>query len=196
MTKEEFTAKAVTELLQRDFAIHLHQKPKVEDCGGWFDYEEREFVVAMANEMGFEIFVHEYSHFKQWVNKSPYFIRMNGATSIFFDWLKGTEYPDGICHLAWKHTVELELDCEKQALCIIADNNLPVDVDKYVRAANAYLLSYQFVAKERKWPKTSAYNYEDILNSMPKELQPLEYYFEPKNIPDVAKRHFEDCFTE
>jgi hypothetical protein len=196
MNKEEFIAMAVNELLQHKFSVYLHQKVKVEECGGWFDCEEKEFVVALDNPMGFEIFIHEYSHFRQYTDYYDWYMRQNGGVGLFFGWLDGVEYSNDILELAWRDTVALELDCEMSALELIKFHDRPVDVDKYKRAANAYLLFYHFVKAHRLWSKKSPYNNSIILDSMPTELQPLDYYLNPENVPHELIKHFADCFVE
>lgn len=196
MTKDEFIANVVNELITDKFSVYLHQKVKVEDCGGWFGSTDREFTVAMDNPMGFEIFIHEYSHYRQWKDHREWFEKKNNGNGIFFGWLGGDDYIDSIVELAHKETVALELHCEQQSLWLIEQHDLPVDVDKYTKAANAYLLCYQFIKAKRLWTKKSPYNNEMVLKYMPTELQPFEYYLNPANIPDEVKTYFEECFIE
>jgi len=196
MTKEEFISGVVNELLEDKFSVFLHQKVKVEDCGGWFDCEEKELTVALDNPMGFEILIHEYSHFQQWKHFKEWFLKHNGGVGILFGWLDDTDYSDDILDLAWRDTVALELHCEQLSLNLIETFDLPVDVDKYRRAANAYLLFYQFVRSKRLWSKKSPYNNDAILAAMPNELQTLDYYLDPSNVPDEVRAYFEDCFIE
>lgn len=196
MNKEDFIANVVNELLCNQFSVFLHQKTTVEDCGGWFDYENKEFLTAMDNPMGFEIFIHEYSHFLQWKNHTEWFMVHNGGTQILFDWLDGTEYTPDILNLAHRDAVALELHCEQQAIWLIEKYDLPVDLDKYRKAANAYLLFYQFVRTKRSWSKKSPYNNVEIMKAMPTELKPLEYYLSPDSIPDEIRAYFEECLVE
>jgi hypothetical protein len=123
-------------------------------------------------------------------------MKHNGGVGILFGWLENTDYSDDIIDLAWRDTVAIELHCEQQSLYLIETLDLPVDVDKYRRAANAYLLFYQFVRSKRLWSKKSPYNNEKILDAMPNELQSLEYYLNPNNISDEVRAYFEECFTE
>lgn len=196
MTQKEFITEAVNELLDDGFSVFLHNKTKVQECGGWFSYTDKEITVAMNNAMGFEIFIHEYSHFLQWKHHTEWFLTKNGGTQVLFDWLDTTLYSDDILDLAMRDAIDLELDCERQSIWLIETNDLPVDVDKYKRAANAYLLFYQFVRSKRMWSKTSPYNNERILASMPTELQPLEFYTNPSSISDEVRAYFEECFIE
>lgn len=196
MNKEEFIALVINDLLDSKFSIFLHQKAKVDECGGWFDSDTKEFTVALDNPMSFEILIHEYSHFLQWKHYNSWFSRNNGGVRILFGWLDGVDYSNEILDLAWRDTVALELDCEMSALSLIKEYDLPVDVDKYRLAANAYLLFYRFVRSRREWSKKSPYNNEAILAAMPTELQSLDYYLNPASIPTELAPHFEDCFIE
>lgn len=196
MTKEDFISMVVNELLQDQFSVFLHQKVKVEDCGGWFDYEEREVTAAMQNPMGFEILVHEYNHYRQWKDDNEWFKARNENVCKVFDWIGGRIYTKKTLRKAFEETVMLELDCERRSIATIEKYDLPVDVDKYIRAANAYLLFYQYVHQKRKWCKKSPYNDPTMLSLMSNELHDLEYYMDPDNIPEKAKVHLENCFIE
>lgn len=196
MTKEEFMTGVVTTLIEDEFNVFLHAKENLEGCGGWFDCQNRDFLACMSNKMGFEIFVHEYGHYIQWKHFNDFFSKYSNGGQILFGWLDGNDYSDDILDLGHRDSVILELDCETKAVQMIEDNELPVDLDKYKRAANAYLLFYQFVRKNRKWAGKSVYNNEDIMDAMPTELQPLEYYMNPDSISDEVKAYFEDCFID
>ena len=65
-TKSNLTIKIVRELLDQGFSVLLHNKENLDGYGGWFDAEDKEFVVALKHHMGFEILLHEYCHFIQW----------------------------------------------------------------------------------------------------------------------------------
>lgn len=159
----------------------MHQKKLVEYCGGWFDSEKKEFVVAMDNRMGFEILIHEYCHYLQWKTRKRFYNKGANACSIVFSWLDGIFYKKGTIKQAIYDVIELEWDCECRALEVIKKYNLDVSVDKYLKASNAYLHFYHILHEERKWCKTSPYS-PSITASMPTTLQPLEYYLISDNI--------------
>lgn len=196
MTKKEFISEVVNELLENKFSIFLHQKINVEECGGWFDCENKELLVALDNPMGFEILIHEFSHYLQWKNHKDWFLKHNGGVGILFGWLETTNYSEDILDLAWRDTVAIELHCEEQSVWLIETKDLPVDLDKYKRAANAYLLFYQFVRSKRLWSKKSPYNNPKLLELMPTELYTIDYYLDPANVTDEMRDLFEECFIE
>jgi hypothetical protein len=47
--------------------------------------------------------------------------------------------------------IALELDCEKKAARILKENKL-LDIEDYVKSANAILLKYVYLYHYKKWP--------------------------------------------
>lgn len=189
MTRNNFICKVFSELLDDKFSVLIHQKKMVEFCGGWFDSEGREFVVAMKNKMGFEILIHEYSHYLQWKNRKRFYNKGANACEIIFSWLEGKFYKQETIENAIKDVIALEWDCEMGALELIRKYSLDVDIDRYLKASNAYLLFYHIVHSERKWCKKSPYS-PNIVASMPPVLQPLEYYFISDNIKEHQREKY------
>jgi len=169
--------------------VLIHQKKMVEYCGGWFDADNREFVVALKSRMGFETMIHEYSHYLQWKNRRRFYNKGANACGVVFSWLGGKFYKKDTLTNAIKDIIHLEWDCEMGALELISKYSLDVDTDKYIRAANAYLLFYHIVHSERKWCKESPYN-PSIVASMPIALQPLEYYLISDNIKEHQREKY------
>lgn len=189
MTRNNFICKVISELLDDKFSVLLHQKPMVEYCGGWFDAEQKEFVVALKNRMGFEILVHEYCHYLQWSNSKRFYNKGSTAAEIVFNWLGGKFYKKSTVKSAIDTIIELEWDCECRALEVIDRYKLDINVDKYLQASNAYLMFYHIVHEQRKWCKTSPYN-PIMMLSMPTSLQPLEYYLNPDNIKSHQREKY------
>ena len=52
-----------------------------------------------------------------------------------------------------KYSLDLELDNEKRSVQLIKDFNLPINIEKYTRCANAYVLFYNWMLTSRKWCK-------------------------------------------
>lgn len=189
MTRDNFTCKVLGDLLENKFSVLLHQKNMVEYCGGWFDSENKEFVVALRNKMGFEILVHEYSHFLQWKNSKRFYNHGANSCGVIFSWLDGKFYKKETVKNAIMSIIELEWDCEMRALELINKHNLDIDVSRYLKATNAYLLFYHIVHETRKWCKTSPYS-SKIMMSMSDSLQPLEYYQISDNIKDHQREKY------
>ena len=51
------------------------------------------------------------------------------------------------------YTRDLELDNEKRAVRMIRKWKLSVDVDKYIKGANAYIHFYNWMGYTRRWSK-------------------------------------------
>jgi hypothetical protein len=189
MTRENFTCKVVSELLKDKFSILIYQTADVKNCGGYFDYSGKEFVVALKNRKGFEIMIHEYCHFLQWKENRKYFLKLIKDCGILFDWLDGKFYKKKIINEAVRGVIELEWDCEKRAIELIKKYKLDVDIEEYSQSANCYLLFYHIVRKYRKWYKNAPYNTklnEGMLNS----IQELDYYLDFDNITEKQHKQY------
>jgi hypothetical protein len=189
MKRNNFICKVCSELLDDNFSILIHQKKMVNFCGGWFDPDLKEFTVAMKNRMGFEILIHEYSHYLQWKNRKRFFNKGASACGIVFSWLDGKFYKQETIANAISDVITLEWDCEMGALELINKYSLDVDVSRYLKATNAYLMFYHIVHENRKWCKHSPYN-PTITASMSDSLQPLEYYQNPDNVKDHQREKY------
>lgn len=190
MTKDEFTGKIISELLDDNFSICVLQKRRINKCGGWFDQAKMELKVAYKNKYGFEILIHEYCHYLQWKNDNKFFNEKVKEVGIVFDWLAGEDYSNYKINKAIRNTIELEWDCEKRALELIKSYKLPVDVEVYIKTSNAYLLFYHIVESERKWSKKSPYNDKKILDLVSNERMDLDYYLNKDNITKELRERY------
>jgi hypothetical protein len=107
-----------------------------------------------------------------------------------WDWLDGKNIRNIDKHIAVAR--DLELDNEKRSVKVIKKFNLKVDLENYVRKANAYVIFYNWLRKTRKWskPNNSPYKNENVKSAMStkfnmnyKTLSPrLEKIFREENI--------------
>ena len=135
-------------------------------CSGYFD--EEHLVVAMNRPDALQILVHEYCHLTQWVEQCDIWITSvkNESHDKLYRWLageevKGIEKAISICR-------DLELDNEKRAVKMIKYFNLPIDIDIYIKKANAYVQYYNYLLISRKWcsPKNSPYKNDRLVEAM------------------------------
>jgi hypothetical protein len=135
-------------------------------CSGYFD--EEHLVVAMNRPDALQILVHEYCHLTQWVEQCDTWIASvkNESHDKLYRWLAGEEVKDikkaiNICR-------DLELDNEKRAIKMIKRFNLPIDIDIYIKKANAYVQYYNYLLISRKWcsPKNSPYKNNRLVELM------------------------------
>lgn len=133
---------------------------------GYFDEEVPELVCSMLREDSIGILAHEYCHLTQWVENIPIWKKAGVSIPIINDWLQGEKVKNIRKHLAVCR--DLELDNEKRAVKIIKQFELPIDIDNYIRKANAYVLSYNYIYSTRRWfkPKNSPYSNQTLINSM------------------------------
>lgn len=194
-TKLNFITKCTRELLANGFSVLLHRKKDLDGYGGWFGAEdgEREFVVALDHDMGFEVFIHEYCHFLQWKNNRELWDRSLITYDILFEWIDkpDSEFTDEEVDQSLHDILEIEYDCEQKALKLLRNNPIEgVDVDKYIRAVNAYLFHYHINRSIRKRPKRPIYS-ENVLAAMPNSLGAnLAYYLDSTNITESMMNAF------
>lgn len=191
-TKLNFITKCTRELLANGFSVLIHRKKDLDGYGGWFGAEEgeKELVVALDHHMGFETFLHEYCHYLQWKTNRPLWNRSLLTYDILFDWIEKPEstYTDEQLDQSLHDILELEHDCETRALKLLRNNPIEdVDIDKYIRAVNAYLFHYHINRSLRKRPKNPIYS-ENVLSHMPNEFNlDLKFYLDPYNITDSMR---------
>jgi hypothetical protein len=137
-------------------------------CAGWCD--GKTLAVANQNTLAEEVFVHEFSHMNQYIEKSPLWKK---NFSFWNDLDKKR-----ISFKSWKSVMDiiaLERDCELRAIDYskkwkLFDNKL------YAQRANLYLHYYQYVFLKKKWvDSVSIYN-TFLLNEMPTKIKPLESF--------------------
>jgi hypothetical protein len=122
-------------------------------CSGYFDEENKIMVVAMKHPQALEVLVHEFGHFTQWVQGIPIWTESGDALGKVDEWLGGKEVRNIETHMGKAR--DLELDNEKRAVKLIKRFNLPIDIDLYIKKANAYVLFYTWMLTTRKWAKRS-----------------------------------------
>jgi hypothetical protein len=139
-------------------------------CGGWFDGEDRELVCSMKNNKGLALLAHEFSHFHQWAENSEMWdlASKKNSHSAMHEWIEGKPIRDIKKHIAICR--DLEVDAEKRAVKMIKKYNLPIDIDEYIRGANAYIYFYNYILNIRRWsaPNNSPYRNKVLIASMPK----------------------------
>ncbi len=138
------------------------------------------------------VLLHESCHMDQWIeNASAWkrtFVTSTVETNDLLDlWLdkKITLNPKQLNYVI-NTTRDLELDCEKRAVKKIRKYNLPVDIDEYVRRANAYVCFYTAMKKTRRWytPGNEPYNNEKVWKEMPTKWL-NDYNKLPKSVEKV-----------
>jgi len=145
------------------------------------------------NDLWLSIFVHEYSHCLQWINKDPEYISCDGASTRFWDWLdKKTEKK----LMKDVYTIQkMESYCDRRAVRLIKRHKLDIDLDWYVRQSNAYIYFYMAISERRSWVKKGKkfpYVINEVLRLMPERFLPMERY---REVPTKISKLFDKyCF--
>lgn len=157
MTKDE----VVYEITKRAWALgvsillspdsHVYAEKNV-PCSGYFDSEATppQIVVAtgQCEDKWLGILVHEYCHAEQWVEQCNAWVDADkaGDWHVVFD---GKPVRDLKKKAALAR--ELEADNERRTIRLLKQLRAPVDIEKYIRAANAYLHFYNLIPETKKW---------------------------------------------
>ena len=91
------------------------------NCGGYrasgyFNDGDRELRVARKNNLWFEVLIHEYCHFLQWIEKSPVYRRSDSSNAVIDNWFNGKHYPARKIDKAFDIVREMERDCEMRSI--------------------------------------------------------------------------------
>jgi hypothetical protein len=124
-------------------------------CGGYFCEHTRQLAIAIDRPMVMMLgtLIHEESHFDQWKDLDSiwYKPQMESSANRFFNWLNGSienKNPEKDA----KKIIELEADCERRTIKKIKKRwSELISVAQYAKAANAYMFSYLWMARSRKW---------------------------------------------
>ena len=167
-------------------------------CTGFFEANSMiKPILGIAGEIlpqtFFEVLAHEFCHANQYLESSPYWIgsRLNEEeverySKVLNRDLKGFETGDlfqlwidreidlenSVLEDIAKRTTGVEYDCEKRTLELAYKLKLEINPEEYAQKANAYLLTYFYALKTRKWttPGYPTYLQQPILNLMPKNI--------------------------
>jgi hypothetical protein len=155
-------------------------------CAGWFDEEVPELVVAMNRPDWIEILSHEYSHLTQYVEQIPLWKQAEVSLGKVWEWLDGKNCKDIDKHISVAR--DLELDNEKRSDKVIKTFDLKVNIDEYIKKANAYVNFYNWMRLTRKWsnPNNSPYKNENVRNAMSTKFN-MKYDKLPARIEKVFR---------
>jgi len=195
---KSLVAKCISDLLENKVAINMPMSKKVifSDDGdemfsnGYFSDEPREFAVAMKKPQKdwLPIFLHEYSHFRQWKDKA--IVWKETDVNCMDSWLTGVDFSEKTVDRSIFGLRNLELDCEIRTVALIQEHDIKMDIDLFIKQANAYLLFYNIVRTHRVWYKIAPYEVKEIIDLMPPTF--LEDYGQtPKEYVALVMEH---CF--
>lgn len=167
-------------------------------CSGFFEENQKikptlGIAGLLSDQLFFEVLAHEFSHAMQWVENSIYWTQSRLTPSDILKYqsridsqISGLETGD-ILSLWLDSAVELspdeledltirttavEFDCESRTVDLIRSSQLEIDSDTYAQKANAYLITYFFSQKTRKWTKPghALYTKPEFYSLMPTKI--------------------------
>jgi len=141
-------------------------------CAGFFDDGIKTISVAKNNPLWLGILAHEFSHCLQWQENSIEWQKDQECGNVMMEsWLNGKEVKN--LKKAINNIIALELDCEKRALKLIAQYDLPINSSTYIQRANECILYYRYVQLTRRWDERPGVT---IWQHMPQRFMSLSYY--------------------
>ena len=150
-------------------------------CSGYFDDVDAILACSMGKPDGLEILVHEYCHLTQWQDGFHLWKKAARALPVIDEWLEGKYKRPETLNRAFEIAIGLERDNEMRSVRMINEWGLNIDVDRYIKRANAYLMFYNWMRKTRKWckPNNMPYHNKRVVEAMPTNFK-LDYSKLPK----------------
>jgi hypothetical protein len=166
---------------------YVKLSPKIR-CSGYFCDEERVLACSMGAKDGLEILVHEYAHLTQWQDGYKLWKEAGKALPIIDEWLEGKYKRPQTLQKAFDIAIELERNNEMRSVRLINEWGLSIDVDKYIKKANSYLMFYNWMKQTRKWskPTNQPYHNKRIVAVMPTNFK-LDYSKLPKRFETIYR---------
>lgn len=141
------------------------------------------------------LLAHEFAHVNQYIEFSNLWID-SSKFLIWDEYFKSEKFKLSKVKKVWEQIVKLEVDCEKRVLDLIDKFNLPINKERYIQKANAYLFFYTYAFLYRKWYNKAPYEVENIVKLMPKTIMDMDFYVDLENKEIKSKeKHFQQCFV-
>jgi hypothetical protein len=116
--------------------------------GGYFDGDGKVLAVATGRmeDSWLGVLLHEYSHLTQWIEDAPVW---RDCRYDMWRWLDGARIRNPSESV--RTVQEVEADCERRTIRLARELEAPIDLERYARAANAYIHFHNVIADKRKW---------------------------------------------
>lgn len=153
-------------------------------CSGYFDADNKVLAVSMNRRDSLGILVHEYCHLTQWEDGIELWDKAGDSLVKLNDWLDGKRVYKIAKHLAIAR--DLELDNERRSVRMIRKWKLSIDVQDYIRKANAYVHFYNWMYYTRSWSMAGKAPYDNriIVKTMSSKFN-MKYHEMPRKVFDA-----------
>lgn len=151
---------------------------------GFFDYSQDIPIIVVATakeeERWVTILAHEYCHATQWSENTQIWRDASKGDRVW-EWLEGKPLRNP--RELTPYIRDMEADCERRTVRTLKELNAPFDLERYQRAANAYIHFYNVMAIERKWfaKGKAPYNTPEVLYEANPTLD-LDFNKTPKRL--------------
>jgi hypothetical protein len=158
-------------------------------CTGYFDESRRVIRIAKRSSNWFETLVHEYCHFLDWLESSSRQLQKEDkALALCEKYIKGD-----ICHpqavkYAFQTVARMEWKCDRRAVKLIQEWNLPIDISNYIREANLYVYLYHMYKKHKTFNNRRPS--PRILAEMPDTFRSRSWYAVPAGLEEKLESLF------
>jgi hypothetical protein len=178
----------LTNLNEKGVVIRTSEQPRISYgegsemmCSGYFIETPRaELGIAMGKpwQEWAPILLHECCHAAQWSENSELWKNMmykgRDIVDYFDEYINGkvfdvNEYGENFIEKITKSIKDVEFDCEKRVVELIKENKIDIDLDVYIKKANAYVWYYDYAFENKIWyPNNNApYENEEIWSNAP-----------------------------
>lgn len=138
-------------------------------CAGFCDGDE--MVVATKNQNFHTVFVHEFAHLTQAVERIPMWDESGDIWSAIQKGKVSLGKWDEFVNV-----IAVERDCERRSLNLIKKFNI-TNPEIYAQNANIYLYYYQYVFMTQRWSgRKSLYDCKELRNIVPKKLLSAKHF--------------------
>lgn len=120
-------------------------------CAGYFTGEVFAVAFGKPEEEWLKVFTHESCHMDQFL-EDPIKWKEYDIIDNIDPWLEHKkEFTPEELQIIIDKVIELEEDCERRTVTKIRDWELNINIEDYIKQANAYLFFYRFVQLTRAW---------------------------------------------
>jgi len=138
--------------------------------------------------------LHEYAHFRQWVEQPAHVYNAdNAAACIVHDYLhRGKTVAPAVLRKAFARVMAFERDAEMRAMKIAKAKGLPIDVEEYARHANLYIYSHHLMRDTGRWREVNGNPYRSwrIVEMMPSTFKAKAHTTIPAPVYSALSRFY------
>lgn len=193
----QFVEQVRTELVSYGFRL-CFGKGRLVNGGGWraagfFCDRQRVLRVARGRPDWLDILIHEYAHFRQWVEQPAGVYNADAAASITVARYlhDGKAVAPAVLRRAFKRVMAFERDAEMRAIKIAKAHRLPIDEERYARHANLYIYSHHLMRDTGLWRSAAdPHRSWRLVDMMPSTFKAQSHRSIPKPVYAALSRFY------